>query len=671
MKSVLALLLLLPLAAHAQFWDGLPVAGANGNPVVSPSDITAICQGGRPGHPGTCTTRQTTLAGIQSGISSATPITPTGVSFSNTLGNFMARLWGDVSVMEYGAKCDGSTNDSPAFTAAIAAANAAWIGGHTVIVPATGHSCVLKTGIVLSSASQSGVSLKGTAGAYWPGYDDNVEAHWTSFGSWIRCDDTVNACITVNGNGSTVDGLNFWYTQPTPPGANCGATCVFTHDWTPTFYPYTIQIAAPQNFNHFSNINIINATNCIDIEGPDTGVGSFFTYFDHMQLGCFDIGMKFRKVDNAISVNDVKFLVLWYQAYNDVWGYMEGDTTVAGHKIDMDIAYLSDASFNAVQFYQSRLAMAFTNASVGSGLGTVTFAAQGLQMTNTVFNQVCQAMQVADSGTIVNGDLTNTTINVDPQTSVIAGQCGSAFPIAFNLDSNQVDLSFTNINGFEAQQLFNVGGGAGGGIHISGRARISYSAFGTGAPAIHVNAGAFVDMANGVNNLFPVAGAGAQCTGTCRNWPVVPLGDVWLAGASGQARQQLFLTTTAAGAFQTRWGAKTDAVAEGGGNTGSNFGIDRYADSGAFLDTPVQINRATGQMILPDGLSVSGGLLAIPVYTVAAGANHLPTCNGTTNINALAVVTDALTPTYLAALTAGGTVHTTALCSGAGGWVAN
>ena len=65
--------------------------------------------------------------------------------------------------------------------------------------------------------------------------------------------------------------------------------------------------------------------------------------------------MKFNKVDNAIAVNDVKFLDLWYQAYNDVWGYMENN------KIDMDMSYLSDPSFNAIQFYQSLAAIRISN----------------------------------------------------------------------------------------------------------------------------------------------------------------------------------------------------------------------------------------------------------------------------------------------------------------------
>lgn len=59
MRHILAILLLLPVAARAQYWDGLPVASA-----VSPNDIMVVCQGGTPGKPGTCITKQTPVSSI-------------------------------------------------------------------------------------------------------------------------------------------------------------------------------------------------------------------------------------------------------------------------------------------------------------------------------------------------------------------------------------------------------------------------------------------------------------------------------------------------------------------------------------------------------------------------------------------------------------------------------
>lgn len=59
MRWLVALFLLLPMAARAQYFDGLPPA-----PSVSQSAIVPICQGGTAGKPGTCTTYRATVAQV-------------------------------------------------------------------------------------------------------------------------------------------------------------------------------------------------------------------------------------------------------------------------------------------------------------------------------------------------------------------------------------------------------------------------------------------------------------------------------------------------------------------------------------------------------------------------------------------------------------------------------
>jgi hypothetical protein len=73
-RIVLALSVLFPGVASAQYMDGLPAA-----PSVSSTDIFPICQGGTAGRPGTCATRKATVAQIQIGslapfLASPTPI---------------------------------------------------------------------------------------------------------------------------------------------------------------------------------------------------------------------------------------------------------------------------------------------------------------------------------------------------------------------------------------------------------------------------------------------------------------------------------------------------------------------------------------------------------------------------------------------------------------------
>lgn len=65
-----------------------------------------------------------------------------------------------------------------------------------------------------------------------------------------------------------------------------------------------------------------------------------------------------------------------------------------------------------------------------------------------------------------------------------------------------------------------------------------------------------------------------------------------IRGDAGQQRNFNFRTGVSA-----RWQINTDNGAESGSNAGSNFNINRYDDTGAFLDTPITISRATGRII--------------------------------------------------------------------------
>lgn len=74
--------------------------------------------------------------------------------------------------------------------------------------------------------------------------------------------------------------------------------------------------------------------------------------------------------------------------------------------------------------------------------------------------------------------------------------------------------------------------------------------------------------------------------------------------SSGAANASLYLDSNATlgkyihmrTATVSRWIFGTDTAAESGSNAGSNFFINRYNDAGTYVDTPLQINRATGNM---------------------------------------------------------------------------
>jgi hypothetical protein len=67
-------------------------------------------------------------------------------------------------------------------------------------------------------------------------------------------------------------------------------------------------------------------------------------------------------------------------------------------------------------------------------------------------------------------------------------------------------------------------------------------------------------------------------------------------GSAGTSCLQL--DQTVASVPTPRWTVCKDSSAETGANAGSNFGISRYSDAGAFLGTPLSIDRASGIIIM-------------------------------------------------------------------------
>src|SRR5215471_5019101 len=51
-----------------------------------------------------------------------------------------------------------------------------------------------------------------------------------------------------------------------------------------------------------------------------------------------------------------------------------------------------------------------------------------------------------------------------------------------------------------------------------------------------------------------------------------------------------------------------NSTAESGSNTGSDFSIDRYADGGTYISSPLSITRSTGEVYTPSGIHAGKGL---------------------------------------------------------------
>ena len=79
-----------------------------------------------------------------------------------------------------------------------------------------------------------------------------------------------------------------------------------------------------------------------------------------------------------------------------------------------------------------------------------------------------------------------------------------------------------------------------------------------------------------------------------------PTGWAYLILNRNNQQGAQILTQTAG---SSRWSIEPgDAADESGANAGSNFLLSRYSDNGVFIDNPFSINRATGQVVMPNTL---------------------------------------------------------------------
>jgi hypothetical protein len=153
--------------------------------------------------------------------------------------------------------------------------------------------------------------------------------------------------------------------------------------------------------------------------------------------------------------------------------------------------------------------------------------------------------------------------------------------------------------------------------------------------------------------------------------------------AVNSSQPQFFLNKAASGQQNLIYGQTNgsnrwiisigDWAAEGGGNAGSNFQISRYSDAGAGIDSPLQINRASGLVQIADGLSagnyiqVTNGATASFLYLDTSAGQFRGLVFRTGTVNRWQFYADNSAES---GGNAGATLHLDAL-SDAGGFIAN
>jgi hypothetical protein len=123
-------------------------------------------------------------------------------------------------------------------------------------------------------------------------------------------------------------------------------------------------------------------------------------------------------------------------------------------------------------------------------------------------------------------------------------------------------------------------------------------------------------------------------------------GSLQIAGTAGTAKNIYFTDDSLAATAGKRWGLQADTTAEGGSNVGTDFRINRYNDSGAFVDSPVFVKRSTGVVGIGNITSP-----AARVDVSEAGSRHtieaIQTTSGTVNFAAYSGILGAVANRYV------------------------
>lgn len=566
-----------------------------------------------------------------------------------------------LTVAQFGAKCDGVTNDSPAFQSAINAAALASNPSGVVWVAPTGHACVLASGLM----QLGGTHLDGAGGLNWTSPIDNTESDWTAKSSWLHCEDTVNPCISVMGNSSSVEGLNFWYTQPTPAGGNCGVPCTYTA-YSPTVYPYTIYVAPTAQVGVWiTNDSIANAYNGVDWEGPSSGVAGIYSGMDRDNICALGaVGTRFHMIDNALNLSRLRYECWWFQGNSQWWYAMQA----SGHT-DWDVEYLANPQVNDVEFAFGGTAMRFNDACVTSGFGNVCFAVSDMQAKGVSFNEVCQAMTVTSTQTHVSARLQNVILYTDSTTSPVAGQCAQASPYALNLASDNANVSIDGLDGGFVQNLAKIGGGNSGAVHgqlhLANVQVANYSAYANGAVGVQTDStGSFVMFGMGPL-MYPSTtfSAGVICAGGgCASNSNSVIGNLEIGGVNSPAGVLYFsnIKQGEAPGFNLgtpSWDIRSDATA------GYLYFDRSNPATGAFIDSPLYVvpvsTAANNTQVQITGQAViHGGTFDVPILISA-----LPACGPSIAGTSYVVSNGASPPTYNATVGTPGSSADRVVCN--------
>lgn len=588
--------------------------------------------------------------GIPAGALPTAGGTMTGPLFYTATGATTARSAQDraayvVSVLDFGALCNGSTDDT-------AAVNAALNSGAKIVTIPQNAICYLPNGITVPC----GVYLRGMS------FQPNNPAIGTGAASYapnsvIMCGPNVN-CITLAGDGNgavrgtTVSDLLIATNNASAPTAGAG-------------------VLAPTGYN--VRIERVMVYNCFDgYHFANTGSGGISGWLEN----CFSGKLSGHHVvvDGypELHIHDCRF------GMNGA-----GDTGALAY------LYMTGGGNGTVQVTNCQFNEFNNIAPVGALLAfgnlTSTSGSQLISLDTCHAEAYSTAIQTdATATTLSNISLSNCSLWMSPNpffslnaaTTTLTDLAITGCSISCNnFTLNNIQLNNGVIAGNIIYGNVTLGAGATGtlawagnnvqqtmiangnwtSLFISGVVQGAFSAPGTG----HINA--FLGQYIQLTSSLSASGAPPQL----------------VLGSNTSATEQRLLLNSAAGqirdiGFQTagnwRWWMGANGTAEGGSNAGSDFVLNAFNDAGTLLSTPITVTRATGNIALstttttlgsgsgPANLIMNGGTANNHMLFVqAAGVNQWALgAAATADLTVNRYVSGTLTDTPLVILNASG-----------------
>ena len=339
---------------------------------------------------------------------------------------------GIVAIQQFGAKVDGSTDDSAAIQAAInwletgTAGPAGYGQGGIVLFPP--GTCLINTGV---SISTGGVTLQGVG---WEEYSGLQGSHTPgqigTHGSFILTTMTATSpiIITATANHCAIRGIAFSQSQPADaPG------------WAPNVYPPTILAAGNASSGGAVLLERLFCWNCYSfIQIGQVGLPVGRARLKHIWGMPIAHGITVQYSDDVMQVNDVHF---WQFDQNvpNIIAWIQANGVVL-HSLRNDNMMISD-----VFAYGYDVGFLFESSVDGDSYGIIG--------NNITFDSTNEGMQWATAGVNTSAQFTN--IYHQGPGNGTSGSGNTAFnTIQINATAGPVRLDICNL------RSVNVGGSA-------------------------------------------------------------------------------------------------------------------------------------------------------------------------------------------------------------------